>query len=139
MTISITADRNIYFSGFYNGKYGIHKAVFKDGSSSEPVRLPDEVNYLRSAHPFIAPDESFLLMDAQPEGPGKSEIFISFKNSDGSWTKAVRIGEAVNKTRTEFNASVSPNGKFLFFHRKINGNGDIFWVSTEILNNLREK
>ena len=41
-------------------------------------------------------------------------------------------------TRTEFAASVSPDGKYLFFHRTVEGKGDIYWVDAEIIEGLKK-
>jgi hypothetical protein len=57
--------------------------------------------------------------------------------ADGSWTKAKNMGPIINATKTEFGASVSPDGKYLFFHRRINGNGDIYWVDAGIIDALK--
>ncbi len=37
------------------------------------------------AHPFIAPDESYLIWDAEKEGENTPDIYISFRQKDGSW------------------------------------------------------
>ncbi len=95
--------------------------------------MPNEINYLRGAHPYIAPDESYLIVDAQPDGMGKSLLFISFKNENGDWSKAKRFDETINKTFTENIPYVSPEGKYFFFHR----NNDIWWVSAKVIDTLR--
>lgn len=139
MMVSITKEGTIYFAGPMNGKRGIFRSKIINGKYSDPEFLPEEINYLKPNHPFISPDESFILMDAQPSDRGKPEIFISFKLNDGSWTKAVNMGETINATKREFAASISPDGKYLFFHRRIDGNGDIYWISAKIIEELRPK
>lgn len=98
-----------------------------------------------NAHPFIAPDESYILWDGRrPSGFGGSDIYISFRQADGDWGPAINLGEAINTPAWEASASVTPDGRYLFFHRLIDssdGDGlpdvDIYWVDAEILDTLR--
>lgn len=133
MFVTAAMNNNLYFTAGFNRKFGIYKSEFKNGIYQEPEYLPNEINYLRGAHPYIAPDESYLIFDAQPDGMGKSLLFISFKNRNGDWTKAKRFDETINKTFTENIPYVSPEGKYFFFHR----NNDIWWVSARIIEKMR--
>jgi Tol biopolymer transport system component len=45
------------------------------------------------------------------------------------------MGNNVNTNQNEANATFSPDGKYLFFTR----GDDIYWVSTQILEELRPK
>jgi hypothetical protein len=86
-------------------------------------------------HPFIAPDESFVIFDAARSGGqgGEGDLYVCFRKSDGSWGDAVNLGDAVNSKGTNSCAALSPDGKYLFFtkHR------DLYWVSTSIFDDLR--
>ena len=64
-------------------------------------------------------------------------LIVTDFNKDGKWSEPVMLGPEINATQTEFGASVSPDGKYLFFHRRVEGNGDIYWVSSEFMNELR--
>ena len=59
--------------------------------------------------------------------------------ADGSWTKSINLGDKINSSMEEICASVSGDGKYLFFHSMRNGNGDIYWVDAKILEELRPK
>ena len=137
MSVSPSRSGTLYFSSQYDGKRGIFKSGEGDGEFPEVEYLSGEINSDFYSHPFIAPDESYILMDGQPTGRGKPELFISFKQKDGSWSAPKNMGPSINTTKTEFGASVSPDGKYLFFHRRIDGNGDIYWVSSKIIEELR--
>ena len=134
MSISSTSDGVLYFSSAYEGQRGIFRS--KDNISIE--YLPREINKIYGSHPFIAPDESFLIMDCQVAGRGQPELFISFRNANDTWTPAMNMGPEINATKTEFGASLSPDGRYLFFHRRVSGNGDIYWVDAEVINDLRK-
>ncbi|MHC1705109.1 MAG: hypothetical protein AB9846_14470 [Tenuifilaceae bacterium] len=135
MFVTTSMNNNLYFTAGFNRKFGIYKSEFIDGKYQEPEFLPNEINYLRGAHPFIAPDESYLIFDAQPDGMGKSQLFISFKNKSGEWLKSVKFDETINKTYTENIPNVSPDGKYFFFCR----NNDIYWVDAKIIEELSPK
>jgi Tol biopolymer transport system component len=96
------------------------------------------------SHPFIAPDESYLLFDAQKEnGYGDADIYISFKQKDGTWGNGINLGDKINTDAWEASASITPDGKYLFFSRNVGSddyeNVDIFWVDAQIIENLRPK
>ena len=97
-----------------------------------------------NSHPFIAPDESYIIWDSErDEGFGNGDIYISFKTQDGSWGKAINMGDKVNTSAWDAAASVTPDGKYLFFNRMTgsedSGNVDIFWVDAQIIEDLRPK
>lgn len=58
-----------------------------NGERQAPLPLPKTINKGKwNAHPFIAPDESYILWDGEREtGFGGNDIYISFKQPDGSW------------------------------------------------------
>jgi len=131
----VTAARNgtLYFTAGYDRRFGVYRSVFEDGQYREPEFLPDEINHLRGAHPFIAPDESYLIFDAQPDGMGMSQLFVSFRTEAGGWTRARPFDSTINATYTENIPHVSPDGKYFFFHR----NNDIYWVDAAVIARLR--
>ncbi|MBN2184658.1 MAG: PD40 domain-containing protein [Candidatus Krumholzibacteriota bacterium] len=89
------------------------------------------------AHPFIAPDESYMIFNSlRPGGAGKGDLYISYREKDGSWGDAINL-EALNTSEADWGATVSPDGKYIFFTRNITGNGDIYWVSSKIIEDLR--
>lgn len=114
-----------------------------DGKREEPRPLGKAINSGKfNAHPFIAPDESYIIWDGRREsGFGHSDIYISFRRKDGSWGEAINLGDKINTDAWEAAASVTPDGKYLFFNRKMdtekNGNVDIFWVDAQFIETLR--
>jgi len=92
-----------------------------DGKYEQPKPLGQQFGIGRyNAHPFIAPDESYIIFDSQREGGyGKSDLYISFRAADGSWGLAINMGDKINTTNAENYPSVSPDGKYLFFDRRI--------------------
>lgn len=113
-----------------------------DGERQAPQALPKEINTGKwNAHPFLAPDESYIIWDGQRQSDVRNaDLFISFKGADGSWGEAIKFGDAINTPAAEFAAFVTPDGKYLFFNRNVGpDNTDSFWVSAEVIEALRPK
>jgi hypothetical protein len=113
-----------------------------DGRRETPKAFGKEINTGKwIAHPFISPDESYLIWDSErEEGYGDSDLYISFRQKDGSWGPAINLGEGINTEREDIYGSVTPDGKYLFFHRYLdNGKVNIYWVNTQVIENLKKQ
>lgn len=68
---------------------------------------------------------------------GKSDLYISFRQKNGSRGPAINMGD-----KGDTYASVTPNGKYILFSSGVdpeNDNTDIYWVSANINDELRPK
>jgi len=113
-----------------------------DGKYEQPKLLGPQFGIGRyNAHPYIAPDESFIIFDSiRDDGYGRSDIYISFRAADGSWGPAINMGDKINTPASEKNPSLSPDGKFLFFDWRTkprNEDVTIYWVDAQIIETLR--
>ncbi|MEP0392280.1 MAG: hypothetical protein ABJ205_09830 [Erythrobacter sp.] len=117
-----------------------------DGVRETPKPFGSEINSgTRNAHPFIAPDESYIIWDGiKDSGFGNVDLYISFRHPDGSWGSAINMGAAINTDAYEAGPKVTPDGKYLFFVRVVGTTDDnpysdidIFWVDAQIIENLR--
>lgn len=117
-----------------------------DSKWEDPKPLPKTINTgTWNAHPYIAPDESYIMWDGEREsGYGANDLYISFRQTDGSWGEAINMGEKVNTDAEEGGPQVTPDGKYLFFNRMVpraNGDGesqsDLFWIDAKIIEELR--
>ncbi len=111
-----------------------------DGKREAPQPFPEVINTGRyNVHPFIAPDESYLIWDGQRDSPTRNaDLFISFRQEDGTWGPAIKFGDEINTGASEFAAHVSPDGKYLFFNRDVGpDNTDTFWVDAQVIEDLR--
>ncbi|GAB3012735.1 hypothetical protein GCM10027098_03220 [Bowmanella dokdonensis] len=141
MRLSASA-KGTYVFDDYKSKDVIRISTLIEGKRQVPELMGVEINSgTYTAHPFIAPDESYLIWDSKREdGYGDSDLYISFRQQDGSWGPAINMGDRVNSSRWDAYASVTPDGKYILFNRGIdedNENVDIYWVSTKILETLR--
>ena len=142
MYLTSSENGNVYFTTGEKGDkpedWVIYKSIKKDGQYKSIDRMGKEINAKGKwiAHSFIAPDESYMIYDFKSDiGFGKSDLYISF-NINGVWTEPHNLGPKINTDQTEMAASVSPDGKYLFFHRGGDDKGDIYWVE---FNPIKEK
>lgn len=121
------SDKGTIFFDEANDDSKLRYARFVDGTWEAPKPLPEEINTgWFNAHPFIAPDESYIIWDGQRVAePRNADLFVSFKQADGSWGEAIKFDERVNTPSADFAAHVSPDGKYLFFNR---GRGHFEWT-----------
>ena len=137
---SISNNRTLYFSIFesHGGGGNLYFSKFGNNEYSEPVLLEYPINTEYSEHdPYIAADESYLIFTSnRPGGFGKEDLYISFKNDLGEWNVPINMGNEINSEGYDFCPMLTPDGKFLFFTRNIDRNGDIYWVDAKVINNL---
>lgn len=88
-----------------------------DGKFSEPVKLSDNINTsMGEESVFIHPDNQTLYFSSEGHpGMGGLDIFISKKQADGSWGKAVNLGYPINTFLDENSLLVDANGKLAYF------------------------
>ena len=138
------SEKGTYVFDDYKSNDVIRISTLKDGKRQAPTQMGPMVNTGKwTAHPFIAPDESYLIWDSEREGGyGASDLYISFRQKDGSWGPAINMGDKVNSDKWDAYASVTPDGKYILFNRAIdddNDNVDIYWVDAKIIESFRPK
>ncbi|XOV80400.1 MAG: hypothetical protein ACFHVJ_05460 [Aestuariibacter sp.] len=143
MRLTSSANDTYVFDDYKSGDV-IRISTIVDGERQTPIKMGTAVNSgTHTAHPFIAPDESYLIWDSKrEEGYGNSDLYISFRQDDGSWGPAINMGENVNSDNWDAYASVTPDGKYILFNRKMDETGDnvdIYWVDAGIIDTLKSK
>jgi hypothetical protein len=147
---SIARNGTIYFMGHASGMgfwqdFGIYRAEFVNGDYTKPELLPPSINTpggMRNWAPFIAPDESYLIFCSTRGLPDydQGDLFVSFRQPDGSWTDPVSMGAQINTNQMERFSAVSPDGHYLFFTRDTPGyDEDVYWMSAGIIERLKSK
>ena len=65
---------------------------------------------------YVAPDESFMIVSAKETKDFNSELYISFRRTDHSWTTPLSLGPKINQGLAHrWGQYVSPDGKYLFY------------------------
>jgi Tol biopolymer transport system component len=140
---SIAANGNLYFFSNRNEGIGlcdIYGSKFVNGQYQPPQFLSNSVNSEKNDwDSFIAPDESYIIFSSQNRDDtlGGQDLYISFKGKNGSWSKAENMGPALNSQSDEICPSVSLDGKYLFFTSRRRGKADIYWISTQIISDIK--
>jgi len=140
MVLTVSSKGTYFFDEFKRDVTGdIRYSRLIDGKHEEPRLLNKSINSGKSFHPFIAPDESYLIFDSKREdGYGNSDLYISFQQKDGSWGDAINLGDKINTEGPDTGGVVSPDGKYFFFNRKISEeDSDVYWVDTQIFETLK--
>jgi Tol biopolymer transport system component len=100
---------NIYFisNGFYVSR-------FTDGQYQprELIQFPDQAAPTADFIPYIAPDESYLLLSGR-EAEAGATMYIRY-NHNGVWSSPQQLSDKLKGGRFPF---VSPDGKYLFFSK----------------------
>ncbi len=150
MRLTSSANGTYYFDTYdeSNESFPIRYSRVVDGVREAPQPLSEAINTgTFMSHPFIAPDESYLIWDAiRDDGFGDSDLYISYRQNDGSWTEAINLGDQINSDGWDGAGYVTPDGKYLFFNRTVSPgvddglpNVDLFWVDAQFIEALRPK
>lgn len=142
--ISFTNDGTMYFSSNGNAPedrkgtdYDIYYSEQIDGVFQKPKALPPTINTEDyEADVFVAPDESYIIFCSSRKGGfGRGDLYVSFKNTDSTWTNAVNVGKEINTPHYEYCPFVTKDGKYLFYTSQ----QDIYWVSMEAIYQIKRK
>ncbi len=114
---SIASNGNLYFAVFPDRINGVlHVCKYENGQYSVPERLSEVINEVGGNHPYIAPDESYILYDSDLKDPvASTDIYISFRAENGDWKKPRKLGDGVNTGYDERRPHISFDGKYMFF------------------------
>ncbi|HEV2146315.1 MAG TPA: hypothetical protein VGR37_02770 [Longimicrobiaceae bacterium] len=120
---SVAADGTLYVAAVRpdsRGQGDVYRVPFVDGEYGEPESLGPAVNSPdhHDTTPFIAPDQSWLIYSSwgRPDGSGRGgDLYVSFRQPDGTWGPARSLGPLVNSPATEYCPVVSPDGEWLYF------------------------
>ncbi len=133
---TVAQNGDLYFTDIFKGQTFVAK---NEGAGYPSV---EQVNLDFGLHPYISPAQDFLLVDAVAKDRGRKDkdIYVYFKQDDGTWSQPVNLGEAVNSELFETVPSVTPDGRYLFFSRYDgeDGSSNIYWVSTKVIYQLKE-
>lgn len=117
---SVAANGDLYFgSERPGGRGGFDLWVSRRiaGVYQPPENLGDSVNTAGGeVEPWIAPDERYLIFSGKGrvDSVGRYDLYVS-RRVRGAWQRAQPLGNRVNSSWFDFNQSVSPDGRWLYF------------------------
>ena len=122
---NIVNDGSIYFA---NGAGKTCRAQYSGGTFLPRVLLPGNVNSGTWPDHYVAPDESYMIFTSTKSGGfGSSDLYVSFRNVDNSWTTPQNFGNKINTAGYEGSADVTPDGKYMTYDNI----ADIYWVKID--------
>jgi glyoxylase-like metal-dependent hydrolase (beta-lactamase superfamily II) len=141
MYVTSTLDGTLYIGNMAYPEGGVIVLHPSGDLYSPPERLQAPINTGSNDgwnHPGVSPDGKYIVFDSTRPGAlgGEfdSDFYVSFRNDDGSWSEPSHFTE-ISTPGGNMCAYITPDGKYLFFHAA----NDIYWVSAEIINKLRDK
>jgi hypothetical protein len=141
--VSATTDETLYLrmkDNTINTDMDIYQVRNINGVYSAPERLDDNINssYM-DLSAFIDPEENYIIFASdRPGGYGGTDLYISSKDTDGSWKGAINMGEPVNSSAGEDSPFVSADGLYLFFNSDRHQQYDYnpYWVDAQVIYDL---
>jgi len=125
-------------NAYKNDMRVITKFTYKDAKFTLTDSVVIHKDYRPGWNIYVSPMEDYVIFAAIHEGGfGDLDLYVSFKTQNNSWGDPINMGPKINTERRERFPTVSPDGKYLFFMRHTETQ-DFFWVSTSILDDLRE-
>lgn len=160
---SIAANGNMYIQADYDQprQFDLYLSRFENGQYLPPENLTSINSQGVDGHPAIAPDESFILFYSNRlTGTYNNDIFVSFRNDDGTWATPIVLENDINSSVSEFDPCLSRDGKYIFFssYRPVlpeefqgksydeyiklyrtpeNGYATLFWIDAKVLEKYR--
>jgi Tol biopolymer transport system component len=146
----IGPDGSLYINSDRDGTGAIYRAArLADGTFAPPVNAGPPFAP-RDGDLSIAPDGSFIVVSAQRPRVGgtyKNDLFVSFRQADGTWAGFVKLDDTVNTPAHEWCPMVTPDGRYLFFSRRFGAydkegwegttDGDVYWMDVRALDKYR--
>jgi len=135
----VVPDGTLYFCSARNRNADdnrIYKSEKVDGIYREPELLQGAINEDSVGDPVVSPDESYIVYASPKEGGcGGLDLYISFRQTDGTWSKGTNLGSKVNTVYEELGPRISHDGKYLFFYRREKWKdasfSDIYWTEMQ--------
>ncbi|WP_338874347.1 OmpA family protein [Spirosoma sp. SC4-14] len=122
---SITPDGNTmlikgqYVNGNYETRgFSLSKKTASGWTPPQKIDIPGYVNMSKGQFDcgFMSADGKVLLMAfSEKKNSKEDDIYVSFRQKDGSWTKPMELGPEVNTKFTETTPFLAPDGATLYF------------------------
>jgi hypothetical protein len=129
----VVADSSIYFENV-SGKICYSK--YQNGNYLPRVVLSSLFNDPGNAwgNPYVSPGESYFIFNSiRPGGFGNTDLYISYKKNDGTWTNPKNLGNIINTPTSECGSEITDDNLYMTYV----SNNDIYWVGSDFIDSLR--
>lgn len=132
--VSSTEDGTLYSSGIRRirldgGRFGQIEYL------GPPLDILKAGGQFMGGHPFIAPDETFLLFNDRWPGHLGYAIFVSFRGPDDTWTQPVNVLQELGLERGGSVPVLSYDGKYLFYYAA----GGFWWIDASVIGAIADR
>ena len=116
-----TDGRSMYFTGCYwpmgIGGCDLYVSHSSGGKWLEPKNLGDRINSSKwESQPIISSDNKKLYFASKRAGgKGGSDIWMSVKLKDNSWSPPINLGDSINTPKDEMTPFIHADGNTMFF------------------------
>ena len=121
----ITADgKTLYFTACSRddsyGRCDIYQSDLVNGKWTDPVNLGPNVNTENwESQPAVSSDgRQLFFVSNRAGGYGKKDIWVSYKNAKGIWTKAKNLGKDINTAKDDISPFLHWDNQTLYFSSK---------------------
>jgi len=136
----LVSDGSLYFSAEREDSVGgrdSYRAQYRDGDFGTPVNLGPGINSsVNEGDIYVSPDETFIIhvSAGRPGGQGGADLYLSFREEDGSWGQGIHMGHGINSAETDYCPMVTPDGKYFFFTQ----GEDLMWMDAGVIEEYRK-
>jgi len=114
------AGNKLWLANEYNSvkRDGISYSIKNGRTWSRPrnVRINDHYNKGKYVCYHISSDEQVLLMSVtRTEGMGENDLYVSFKSTNGEYTKPQSLGSTINSVGDDSSIFLAADGKTIYF------------------------
>jgi outer membrane protein OmpA-like peptidoglycan-associated protein/tetratricopeptide (TPR) repeat protein len=120
--INISQDGEwLIFAGNFPGKgfgdFDLYISYLTPEGWSEPINMGPEINTeFWESSPSLSPDKKALYFSSnRPGGFGGKDLYVSYRNSNGKWSRAVNMGPSVNTKGDELAPFIHADNNTLYF------------------------
>jgi hypothetical protein len=135
LQFSIAKNKSIYFELSANSGSSpsdIYVTKIVNGHYTLPVSIGSPINTtIAEMVGCVDPEERFMIYCSKKEGGyGYHDMYISYRNIDGSWGNPINLGSTFNSPSEEVGPVLTPDGKYLFFISEKSGDDGYtpYWV-----------
>lgn len=113
---SVAANGDVYYQRMDEPGHQFHlyRTAYRNDRYQTPQRLALGDPAAHELDPAIAPDQSFIVFDADYADKNKPDhLYIAFRNGDG-WSAPIDLGDAVDRYQP-WGSHLGPDGRTLYF------------------------
>lgn len=131
---SVAKNGNLYFARWSREVNDIFVSRIKNGEYTTPIAQPMINTSHSESHPYIDPEERFLLYGSARDEEGMNgEVYITL-NLDGAWTEPKKL-DLLNSDLYDYSAKLNYEGNRIYFSRtdfkKPGVPADIYYIESE--------